>query len=72
MVPASSLIESPQGEPHVFVVRNGKLEHPVVTVLGRHQDKVAITGIEAGEPVVTSTFLGWANLAGAMNVEPAP
>lgn len=70
LVPASSLIECPKGKQHVFVVRKGKLEHPIVTVIGRGAEKVAVTGIEAGEPVVTSTFLGWANLAGGMKVEP--
>ena len=30
LVPASSLIEYPKGQLHVFVVRNGKLEHPAV------------------------------------------
>jgi len=55
---------------HVFVVREGKLAHPVVTVLGRGRDDVAIEGIRSGESVVTSTFLGWANLAGGMKVEP--
>jgi len=69
LVPASSLIESPKGKLHVFVVRQGKLEHPVVTVLGRGQDKAAVEGLSAGELVVTNTFLGWANLAGGMKVE---
>jgi len=70
LVPASSLIECPKGKLHVFVVRQGRLEHPVVTVLGRGQGKVAVKGIAAGELVVTNTFLGWANLAGGMKVEP--
>jgi len=70
LVPASSLIECPKGQLHVFVVRNGKLEHPAVTVLGRGGDHIAIDGINAGELVVTSTFLGWANLAAGRKVEP--
>ena len=72
LVPTGSLIESPDGTTHVFVMRNGKLEHPQVTVLGQGDDKAAVTGVKAGEPVVTSTFLGWANLAGGMDVEPMP
>jgi len=70
LVPASSLIESPKGEMYVFVVRDGRLEHLAITVLGRGPDKVAVKGVEAGESVVTSTFLGWANLASDMKVEP--
>ncbi len=70
LVPANSLVECPKEKVHVFVVRKGKLAHPVVTVLGRGRDDVAIEGIRAGESVVTSTFLGWANLAGGMKVEP--
>jgi len=70
LVPANSLVECPKEKVHVFVVREGKLAHPVVTVLGRGRDDVAIEGIRSGESVVTSTFLGWANLAGGMKVEP--
>ncbi len=70
LVPSTSLIEGPDGTTYVFVVRDGKLEHPMVTVLGRSKDRAAITGIEPGEQVVVSTYLGWANLSGGMAVEP--
>jgi len=72
LIPAGCLVESPAGEPHVFVVRDKKLAHPAVKVLGRSGDRVAVDGIEAGEQVVTSTFLGWSNLAGGMKVAPTP
>jgi len=69
LIPEGALIKDPAGKTHVFVVRGEKLEHPAVTILGRNGDKVAVSGIEAGESVVTSTFLGWANLSGGMKVE---
>ena len=70
LVPASSLVECPKHQNHVFVVRNGKLEHPIVKVIGSGKDVVAVEGVSPGEQVVVNTFLGWANLAGGTKVEP--
>ena len=72
LVPSSCLVEGPDGAIHVFVVRDGKLAHPPVKVLGRGADKAALEGIKAGEQVVKNTFLGWSNLAGGMKLQPIP
>jgi len=69
LVPGTALIESPDGHAHVFVVRDGHLEARSVNVLGSSGDDVAVDGIQAGEQVVLSTFLGWAQLASGQMVE---
>jgi len=69
LIPASALIEGPQGGEHVFVVETGQLEPRAVKVLGSNGDEVAVEGVKPGEQVVTNTFLGWARLAGGKKVE---
>ncbi len=69
LVPASCLVEGPNGKQHVFVVENNRLKQPVVDVIGVSADKVAVKGIEAQQRVVTSTFLGWALLSSGQEVE---
>jgi len=69
LVPASALVECPKHKLHVFVVKDGKLAHPIVKVLGSSGDDVAVEGVEPGAQVVTSTFLGWVRLAAGQKVE---
>jgi RND family efflux transporter MFP subunit len=69
LVPASSLVESSDRNPHVFIVQDGHLVAKPVSVLGSSGDEVAVEGIQAGEQVVLSTFLGWAQLASGQMVE---
>jgi RND family efflux transporter MFP subunit len=69
LVPASSLVESPDRKPCVFVVRDGQLEARPVNVVGSSGDDVAVEGLEAGQEVVLSTFLGWATLSSGQKVE---
>lgn len=69
LVPGTALIESPDGHAHVFVVRDGHLEARSMNVLSSSGDDVAVDGIQAGEQVVLSTFLGWAQLASGQMVE---
>jgi RND family efflux transporter MFP subunit len=69
LVPASSLVESPDQNPYVFIVRDGHLAARSVSVLGSSGDEVAVEGVQAGEQVVLSTFLGWAQLASGRKVE---
>jgi len=69
LVPRSSLIESPEGEAHVFVVKDGRLAARPVRVLGYADDKAAVGGIAPGEDVVRNTFLGWARLSAGETVE---
>jgi hypothetical protein len=53
----------------VFVVRDGQLEARPVNVVGSSGDDVAVEGLEAGQEVVLSTFLGWATLSSGQKVE---
>jgi multidrug efflux pump subunit AcrA (membrane-fusion protein) len=69
LVPASSLVESPDRNSHVFIVQDGHLAARPVKVLGSSGNEVAVEGIQAGEQVVLSTFLGWAQLASGLKVE---
>ena len=69
LVPALSLVESPDRKPYVFVVRDGQLEARPVNVVGSSGDDVAVEGLEAGQEVVLSTFLGWATLSSGQKVE---
>jgi RND family efflux transporter MFP subunit len=69
LVPTASLIESPDGKLYVFAVSGEKLEPKKITVTGRGADRVAVTGLESGEVIVSSTFLGWVTLASGMKVE---
>jgi RND family efflux transporter MFP subunit len=69
LVPASSLVESPDQNPYVFIVRDGHLAARSVSVLGSSGDEMAVEGVQAGEQVVLSTFLGWAQLASGRKVE---
>jgi RND family efflux transporter MFP subunit len=69
LVPRSSLIESPEGKAHVFVVKDGRLAARPVQVLGYTDDRVAVEGVEPGEDVVRNTFLGWARLSAGEPVE---
>jgi RND family efflux transporter MFP subunit len=69
LVPRSSLIPSPEGQKHVFAVRNGRLEPHAVEVLGTDGDRAAVSGIDPGVSVVENTFLGWARLSSGEKVE---
>ncbi len=68
-VPRESLMESPTGDTAVFVIKNGKLETRTVKKLMESGGRVEVSGVEPGEQVVTSTFLGWATLASGLSVE---
>lgn len=69
LIPASALIEAPQGKTHVFAVEEGKLAARPVQVLGRSADRVAVNGIEADTQVVANSYLGWATLSSGQTVE---
>lgn len=71
-IPRESLMETPKGKVSVFVVRDGKLEVRPVEIRMESDGKVEVSGVEAGEQVVTSTFLGWATLASGITVEVLP
>jgi RND family efflux transporter MFP subunit len=69
LVPAAALIEAPDGQTHVFVVQDHHLQARSVQVLDAGGENVAVEGVQAGEQVVLSTFLGWAQLASGQAVE---
>jgi hypothetical protein len=63
-------VESPGDRvPYVFVVENDRLRPVSVKPLSRQGEQIAVEGIAPGTRVVTSTFLGWARLAGGLRVE---
>jgi len=69
LVAASSLVESPDMKPYVFVVKDQQLHATPVSVLAADGDEVAVEGIRPGEEVVLNTFLGWAQLSSGLKVE---
>jgi len=69
LVPVTALLEGGAVRPRVFVVRDGLLQVREVTVLGTACEQAGVEGVEPGEAVVVSTFLGWARLSDGMAVE---
>lgn len=69
LVPAASVIESPDRKPYVFLVHDSHLTARSVSILGSSSGEVAVEGIQPGEQVVLSTFLGWAQLSSGLKVE---
>ncbi len=72
LIPTSSLIESPAEQPHVFIVERDRLVARPVRILGTTAGQAAVTGVEIGERVVLSTFLGWSTLSAGLEVEVRP
>lgn len=69
LVPEECLVESPEGKRAVFGVVDGRAQALPVNVLLVREGLVAVEGIEAGLPVVQSTYLGWNRLASGEPVE---
>lgn len=69
LIPASSVVESPDRRPHVFMVAGDELQPVAVTILGERGDEVAVGGLQPGGEVVLSTFLGWAQLSSGQKVK---
>ncbi len=68
-VPRESLMQRSSDEWVVFTVVDGVLKlNPVQKVMAS-EGRVAIKGLQPSADVVTSTFLGWANLAEGLKVE---
>ena len=53
----------------VFTVSQNTLHLRSVKKVMESGDRVEIQGLEVGEQVITSTFLGWANLSNGLKVE---
>ncbi len=68
-VPRESLMQRGSNDWVVFTVADKMLQLRSVEKIMSSGDRVEIQGLEAGEQVVTSTFLGWANLAEGLKVE---
>ncbi len=68
LLPASTLIEGPQGRTHVFTVKDKTLSAKPVQLLGRTADRAAVRGIDAKTQVVENTYLGWATLSSGEKV----
>jgi RND family efflux transporter MFP subunit len=70
-IPRESLMQTPSGKAAVFVVDNGILKATEVDVVMMSNNKVEVKGLQPGQTVVTSTFLGWTSLASGLKVEVA-
>jgi RND family efflux transporter MFP subunit len=68
-VPTSAIAESPDRQPHVFVVEQGRLRAVPVRIIGHQKDETAVEGVEPGTRVVVSTFLGWSTLSSGLPAE---
>ena len=68
-IPRESLMQKGSNDWIVFVVADGKLHLKSVQKMAESGGRVAVQGLEAGEQVITSTFLGWANLSDGLKVE---
>ena len=69
LLPATCIVAVARERPRVFLVVDDQLEPREVEVLESSGDEVAVRGIEPGDRVVTSTFLGWARLSSGITVE---
>jgi len=68
-IPRESLMQRGNDEWFVFTVVNGKLLLNPVQKVMESDGRVEVKGLQPGEQVVISTFLGWANLADGLKVE---
>jgi len=72
-VPASCIVEGPDGTSAAFVVKGGALEvRKVARGLAAKGLVEIVEGVQAGEKVVQSTFYGWATLSQGLEVEVIP
>jgi len=71
VVPVQCIMENSSGALYVFTVQNDKLQLHQVNKIMESESKAEVTGIEPGAQVITSTFLGWANLSDGLKVEVA-
>ena len=67
LIPEDALAGSEEG-PTVYVVEDGKARARPVTVQGRTDGRVAVSGIEPGADLITTPYLGWTRLADGMAV----
>ncbi len=68
-IPRESLMQKGSKDWMVFTVADGTLHLRSVKKVMESGGLVEVQGLEAGEQVITSTFLGWANLAEGLKVE---
>lgn len=68
-VPRESLMKRAPKDWVVFTVADKKLQLRSVEKVMESGGRVEVQGLETGEQVVISTFLGWANLAEGLKVE---
>ena len=68
LIPAGALAGDTDS-PSVYVVEDGTARVRAVTVQGRMDERVAVSGIEPGVAVITSPYLGWTRLADGMPVK---
>ncbi len=72
LVPATAIASSLTVGNYLYAVEDGCLAVRRVEILGRADGIAAVTGLAAGEQVVTGAWLGWAALAEGRPVEVMP
>lgn len=68
LIPTSAIVEV-RGQRLVYTISDGILRGCEIKLLGAACETAAVEGVEAGDEVVVSSFLGWARLADGMKVE---
>lgn len=68
-VPIESMMQRAADDWVVFVVVEGTLQLRPVQKIMESSGRVEVSGVQPEENVVTSTFLGWANLSAGLKVE---
>jgi len=68
-IPRESVMSRSNGKAFVFVVKKKVLQLRPVEIVLESAGRVEVRGVQPGEQVVTSTFLGWANLSDGLKVE---
>lgn len=63
IIPRAAVVEQAGREPYVYVIEADRLAARAVTIRGRSEDRVAVTGVEPGEQVVRYTYMDWARIS---------
>ncbi len=69
LVPEDCIITAPNGQTGVIVIENDKTAVRKVTVALVRNGNAAITGIDPGDTVVRSTYLGWTRVSNGEPIE---
>lgn len=72
LVPRGSIVPRKDGGSYVFLVEQDRLKAIPVEVIGHQGTESAVTGIDPGDQIAVSTFMGWSALSSGLKVEGMP